>query len=139
VPRWVEQVTGWLFGDKGYISQSLATQPLTQGLKFVTTIRRNMTQQLLTLTEKVLLRRRAIIETVNDQLKNISQIEHSRHRNPLNFLTNLLAGLVAYTFQPKKSALNLDVNPLAPWLLNPNSRYHILVRHHRLFSFHILI
>lgn len=73
-----------------------------------------MTQQLLTLTEKVLLRRRAIIETVNDQLKNISQIEHSRHRNPLNFLTNLLAGLVAYTFQPKKPALNLDVNPLAP-------------------------
>lgn len=117
IPQLVEKVTGWLFGDKGYISQPLATQLLTQGLKFVTTVRRNMTQQLLTLTEKLLLRRRVIIETINDQLKNISQIEHSRHRSPLNFLANLLAGLIAYTFQPKKPSLKLDVNPLAPMVV----------------------
>jgi hypothetical protein len=114
VTKLVHELTGWLFGDKGYISQSLAAQLLTQGLKFVTTVRQNMTQQLLTLTEKLLLRRRVIVETVNDQLKNISQIEHSRHRNPFNFLANLLAGLIAYTFQPKKPSLNLDINPLAP-------------------------
>ncbi len=59
------------------------------------------------LTDKILLRKRAIIETVNDQLKNISQIEHTRHRNAGNFLINLLAGIVAYTHQPKKPSINL--------------------------------
>lgn len=113
VPKLVQDLTGWLFGDKGYVSQPLAAQLLTQGLKFITTVRRKMTQQLLTLTEKLLLRRRSIIETINDQLKNISQIEHSRHRSPLNFLVNLLAGLVAYTFQAKKPSLDIDVNPFA--------------------------
>jgi hypothetical protein len=48
-----------------------------------------------------------VIESVNDQLKNISQIEHSRHRSVFNFLVNLLAGLVAYTYQPKKPSLDL--------------------------------
>jgi hypothetical protein len=81
VPQLVQGLTGWLFSDKGYISQPLATQLLTQGLKFIITVRRKMTQQLITLTEKLLLRRRSIIETINDQLKNISQIEHSRHRS----------------------------------------------------------
>ena len=61
----------------------------------------------MTLQDKMYLRRRSLIETVNDQLKNISQIEHSRHRSPQNFLINLLAGLSAYTLQPKKPSLNL--------------------------------
>ncbi len=59
------------------------------------------------LKDKVLLRKRSIIETVNDQLKNISQIEHTRHRSAANFLINLLAGLSAYTHQPKKPCINL--------------------------------
>ena len=113
VPQLAQNLTGWLFGDKGYVSQPLAAQLLTQGLKFITSVRRKMKQQLLTLTEKLLLRRRSIIETINDQLKNISQIEHSHHRSPMNFLVNLLAGLVAYTFQAKKPSLNIDVNPFA--------------------------
>jgi len=57
---------------------------------------------------KLLLRKRAIIETVNDQLKNIFQIEHSRHRNPSNCLVNLLVGLTAYSHQEKKPSLNFD-------------------------------
>ena len=52
--------------------------------------------------DKILLRKRSIIETVNDQLKNISDIEHSRHRSQNNFIVNLLSGLIAYTHQPKK-------------------------------------
>ena len=54
----------------------------------------------------------ALIETVNDQLKNIFQIEHSRHRSPLNFLVNMLAALVAYTYQEKKPDLDLAVKGL---------------------------
>ena len=59
-------------------------------------------------TEKILLRKRSLIETVNDQLKNICQIEHSRHRSPVNFLVHLIAGLIAYTKKPKRPSLNLD-------------------------------
>ena len=96
-----------LFGDKGYITAELAKQLLKQGLELFTALRSNMKQKLLKLTDKVLFRKRAIIETVNDQLKNISQIEHTRHRSVVNFLINLLAGISDYTHQPKKPSINL--------------------------------
>jgi len=67
-----------------------------------------MKNRLMPLADKLLLRRRSIIETINDQLKNISQIEHSRHRSFTNFLVNLLAGLLACCFQPKKASLRID-------------------------------
>jgi len=62
---------------------------------------------LIPLIDKILLRKRAVIESVNDQLKNICQIEHSRHRSVFNFLVNLLARLVAYTYQEKKPSLDI--------------------------------
>jgi len=67
-----------------------------------------MKQKLMSLEDKILLRKRSLIETINDQLKNISQIEHTRHRSPQNFLINLLAGISAYGLQPKKPSLNLS-------------------------------
>lgn len=67
-----------------------------------------MKQKLILLKNKLLLRKRSLIETVNDQLKNISQIEHSRHRSVWNFLVNLVSGLIAYTHQAKKPSLNLS-------------------------------
>jgi hypothetical protein len=100
-------IFGKLFGDKAYISAELTQQLLKQGLELFTTLRSNMKQKLMKLTDKVLLRKRAIVETVNDQLKNISQIEHTRHRSAANFLINLLAGISAYTHQPKKPSINL--------------------------------
>ena len=45
--------------------------------------------------DRVYLRKRAIIESVNDVLKNTCQIEHSRHLSFDNFLSNLIAGLTA--------------------------------------------
>jgi hypothetical protein len=81
-----------------------------QGLHLITKARKNMRHRLLTLTDKLLLRKRAIIESVNDQLKNVCQIEHTRHRSPYNFLVHLLAGLVAYCHQPQKPSLHLDRN-----------------------------
>ena len=67
-----------------------------------------MKNKLMVLQDKLLLRKRAIIETINDQLKNICQIEHSRNRSVLNFLTNVISGIIAYSFLPKKPSLNLD-------------------------------
>ena len=98
---------GKLFGDKGYLSQALFEKLFERGIELITTIRRNMKNSLMLLEDKIMLRKRFIIETVNDQLKNISQIEHSRHRKPANFAVNLIAGLIAYQFQPKKPSLNL--------------------------------
>ena len=70
--------------------------------------RRNMKNKLMRRHDKLLSRKRSIIETINDQLKNISQIEHSRHRSPVNFCVNVLCGLIAYCHQPKKPNLHLD-------------------------------
>jgi len=113
VPALTKTLLGKLFADKGYISQSLVAQLLARGLHLVTGLRKNMKNQLMLLSDKLLLRRRAIIETVNDQLKNISQIEHSRHRSVDNFVVNLFAALIAYCLQPKKPSLNLSSHSLS--------------------------
>ena len=73
-------------------------------VQLITNIRANMKNMLLPLLDKLLLRRRVIVETIVDQLKNISQIEHSRHRSPVNFVVNLLCRLIAYC---RKPSLNL--------------------------------
>lgn len=100
-----EGIIGKLFGDKGYISAELAKSLFQRGLELFTSIRSNMKQKLIALEDKILLRKRSLIETVNDQLKNISQIEHSRHRSIWNFLVNMLSGIAAYSHQPKKPSL----------------------------------
>ncbi|KFI17831.1 transposase, partial [Nitrosococcus oceani C-27] len=96
------------------ISQSLFEQLREQGVQLVTKARKNMKNKLLPLFDKLLLRKRSIIESVNDPLKNISQIEHSRHRSPVNFFVNLIAGLVAYTFREKKPSLNIRLPQALP-------------------------
>lgn len=98
---------GKLFGDRGYISSKLFEQLLGKNIQLITRLKSNMKNKLMHITDKILLRKRAIIETINDQLKNISQIEHTRHRSPINFLMNLLSGLVAYCHQEKKPSLAL--------------------------------
>ena len=107
VPDMTRGLIGKLFGDKGYISAELFRQLWDRDLQLVTPIRRNMKNSFMPLLDKVLLRKRSLIETANDQLKNISQIEHTRHRSPKNFVINLIAGLIAYTHQAKKPSLHL--------------------------------
>jgi hypothetical protein len=97
VPHLLHGLHGKVFGDRGYISQALFTSLFAQGVQLITKLRKDMKSKLLPLMDKLLLRKRALIETVNDQLKNISQIEHSRHRSVATFLVNLVAGLIAYT------------------------------------------
>jgi len=113
VPHMAKKLWGKLFGDKGYLSQALFEQLFHQGLQLITPLRKNMPNRLMPLMDKLLARKRSIIETINDQLKNISQIAHTRHRSPTNFLVNLIAGLIAYTHQPKKPALNFSARDWA--------------------------
>lgn len=115
--EWITQgLWGKLVGDKGYISQELFEKLMQRGLKLITKLRRNMKNRLLELEDKLLLRKRAIIETINDQLKNISNIEHSRHRSLWNFLGNLASGLIAYCWKEKKPSLNLNFKNLVSFL-----------------------
>jgi hypothetical protein len=93
---------GKLFGDKGYISAKLAEDLAEQGLQLITTLKKNMKKQYIEYADRILLRKRAVIESVNDLLKNFFQIEHSRHRSAYGFITNLFSALIAYTFYPKK-------------------------------------
>ena len=102
----LKAVFGKLFADKGYISQKLTEILFTDGVHLITGMRSNMKNSLLTLSDKILLRKRSVIETVNDELKNICQVEHSRHRSFANFMSNLVAGLIAYSFLPKKPSIN---------------------------------
>lgn len=107
-------LNGKVFADKGYVSQKLAKTLLeTFKIEFFSKPKRNMKNKLMRLSDKLLSRKRSIIETVIDQLKNISQIEHSRHRRPLNCWVNVLCGLIAYCHQPKKPELRLE------WVLPP--------------------
>lgn len=110
VPRLAAKLFGKLFGDKGYVSTPLFKALFDQGVTLITNVRANMKNRLIPLFDKLMLRKRWIIETINDQLKNISQIDHSRHRSPVNFLVNVLAGLIAYMWQPKKPSLKFTSN-----------------------------
>jgi hypothetical protein len=109
VPELVKGLFGKLFGDKGYIWQPLYELLYDEGVQLVTKLKRGMKNRLLPLLDKIMLRKRAIVESVMDQLKNISQIEHSRHRSVANCLVNLVAGLIAYTWREKKPSLNIRV------------------------------
>ena len=101
VKNLAKNLTGYLFGDKGYIKQKLFEELYEQGLKLITKIKKNMKNCLIPVFEKIMLRKRAIIESVNDFLKNICQIEHSRHRSPANAFVNMISALIAYSFLQK--------------------------------------
>jgi len=110
VPKLAEHLNGKLIADKGYISQPLFEQLwCDRGVQLVTRWRKNMTNILMPLLDKILLRKRAMIESIYDQLKNISQIEHSRHRKPTHFLVNLIDGLIAYCLQPCKPSMSREI------------------------------
>src|SRR5262249_1983519 len=109
VPTLCQRLFGKLIADRGYISQALFEQLLdTFGLQLITKLRKDMNNRILPLIDTLLLRKRAGIESVVDELKNISQIEHTRHRSPIYCFINIIAGLIAYCHQPKKPSLNLS-------------------------------
>ena len=96
--RFVElerEVALLLVGDKGYISKELFRELFVDGIQLITKEKSNMKNCLMSVSDKILLRKRAVIESVNDELKNIAQLEHSRHRSFNNFIVNAVAAIAA--------------------------------------------
>ncbi|QCJ69668.1 IS982 family transposase [Providencia heimbachae] len=108
VPEMCDALWGDLYGDKGYLSKNLQERLAEKGINLVTNKRKNMKPSMLKLWDRLMLRNRFIIETVFDQLKNISQIEHSRHRSCISFMVNVLASLIAYSFKEKKPRIKIS-------------------------------
>jgi hypothetical protein len=102
------KVFGKIFADRGYIGKDLFEQLFVDGIHLVTKIKKNMKNTLMNIYDKLLLRKRAVIESVNDILKNQCQIEHTRHRSFANFITKMVSGLIAYSFYPTKPNINID-------------------------------
>ena len=100
-----KEIFGKLFADRGYISQKLFEKLLKKDITLVTRAKKNMKNKLMNLYDRLMLRKRTVIESVNDFLKNICDIEHSRHRSITNFLVNLVSALAAYSLLPKKPSI----------------------------------
>jgi len=107
VPALATDLWGKLFGDRGYISQELFERLLPTGVQLITKLKRKMKNKLMPLLDKLLLRRRALIESVGEQLKHVCQMAHTRHRSLSNAFVHLLAALVAYTWHEHKPSLHL--------------------------------
>ena len=108
VKSFVEFIYGKLVGDKGYIGKDLFSKLFIDGIQLITTLKNNMKGGLRSMYDRILLRKRAIIETINDELKNIARIEHSRHRSFPNFIVNLIGGIAAYCLFPKTPKINFE-------------------------------
>ena len=104
----MEFIYGKLVGDKGYVSKELFQKLFVDGIQLITKLKSNMKGALISVSDKLLLRKRAIIETINDELKNIAQVEHSRHRCFDNFIVNMLGAIAAYCMFPKKPCINVQ-------------------------------
>lgn len=108
VGEMTKDLLGKLFGDKGYISKKLFDELFSRGLQLITGVRGNMKNKLMPLFDKLVLRKRSMIESINNQLKNVFQIEHTRHRSVLNGFISIIAGLVAFTHHNRKPRLKLE-------------------------------
>ena len=104
----IEFIQGKLVGDKGYIIKNLFQRLFVDGIQLITKLKTNLKGALMSVSDRLLLRTRAIIETVNDELKNIAQVEHSGHRCFDNFIVNLLGAIAAYCLFPKKPCINVQ-------------------------------
>jgi hypothetical protein len=109
ITEMTKEIFGKLFGDKGYISKALSDILFGNGIQLITQVRKNMKHQALSNEERILLRKRSVIETVNDELKNLCQIEHTRHRSINGFLLNIMGAIAAYSFFPKKPSIKHQV------------------------------
>ena len=103
-----KKVFGKIYADRGYIGKDLFDMLFIDGIHLVTKLRKNMKKKSMEFYDKVLLRKRSVIETVNDVLKNQCYVEHTRHRSFDNFIVNMLAGLIAYSFLPTKPSIKIN-------------------------------
>jgi hypothetical protein len=104
----MKKLFGKLFGDRGYISCSLFEILSDSCIHSVSGIKSNMKNRLMSLSDRILLRKRSIMETIHDELKNICQAEHSRHHSLHSFIMNLIAAQGAYCFFDKKPGIRIE-------------------------------
>jgi len=102
-----KHLAGKLYADKGYVGNDLFKTLWQRGLHLITGIRRNMRNHLMPMTDKIMLRKRFLIETVLDTLKSEMRLEHTRLRSAMNAMVHLLSCLVAYAFRPSKPSISL--------------------------------
>lgn len=105
IPEMTKGMKGKAFADRGYISEKLSNDLMKNGIHLFTKVKKNMKNKLMALVDKLMLKKRAIIESVNNLLKSSCQIEHHRHRSRWNFLSNLMAGIAVYCLNPCKPRL----------------------------------
>jgi transposase len=108
VPHLCRHVVGRVYADKGYLSHALVERLRQQQVQFITKVRKNMKPVQHAPFDQTVLQRRSLIETVFDELKNLCQVEHTRHRSHAGFLVNLMAGIIAYCMAPNKPRLPLN-------------------------------
>ena len=101
-----KRIFGKLFGDREYISKDLFEQLFIDGVHLITRLKKGLKNALMLQHDKIMTRKRSLIETVNDQLKSVCQTEHTRRRCFSNFITNLLSALTAFSFFDKKPSIN---------------------------------
>lgn len=101
-------IKGRIFGDKGYISRRLFLILYNRGLKLITSIKKTMKNSPIDIYEKIMLRKRSLVETVFDFLKNKLQLEHTRHRSTSNFLLHIISTLVCYQMKKTKPSVSLE-------------------------------
>ncbi len=108
IPDLCKNFTGKLYADKGYIGKNLSEILKASNIDLVTTVRKNMKDKVISAFDRAMLSKRYIIKTVNYQLKNISQIEHSRHRSKTSFMLNVISGIGAYCLKKQKLHIKLS-------------------------------
>lgn len=102
-----KNVWGKLFGDKGYlVNNTLFKRLYINGVQLVTKIRKNMKNKLMSLSDKLLLRKRGIIESVGNILKGSLSLEPSRHRSALGFLGQIISTIICYSYREKKPSIS---------------------------------
>jgi hypothetical protein len=103
-----KDLKGFLFGDKGYLSNKTAQDLLKQGLHLITKVRANMKSKPISETNQLLLRKRGIVETVFGQLKDFRHLVHTKYRSVINYFINILSALIAYVVNPSKPSICLN-------------------------------
>jgi hypothetical protein len=101
-----KNLRGKCYGDKGYLSKALFAQLYRQGLVLITGIKKNMKNYLIPMLDKILLRKRFIIETIFGYIKEQFNITPSKHRSPSNFFASLFAAIIAYQIKPSKPKIS---------------------------------
>lgn len=108
--KFLENIKRKLCANKGYIGHTLFDNLFFNGIQLVTKVKNNIKNSQMNITDKILLRKRELIETANDELKNIAQIEHSRYRSFNNFIANTVSVIAAYCFFEKKPTIDVSLS-----------------------------